>query len=59
MEDPEYKPYEKGLLDAVDKLRKYYCKFDQKPAYVLSLSTLFYIPLADFTDLFYSITSFL
>jgi len=31
--------YKVAIQDGLDKLCKYYCKFDEKPAYVLVLST--------------------
>src|SRR5882724_10911406 len=37
-EDIKYFNYHKGLEDSIDKIRKYYCQFDSKPTYVLSLS---------------------
>ena len=30
--------YKMAIQDGLDKLRKYYCKFDEKPAYILALS---------------------
>jgi len=36
-EDTKYLDYHEGLSDGIDKIRKYYCQFDSKPAYVLSL----------------------
>lgn len=30
--------YKEAIQDGLNKLRKYYCKFDEKPAYVLALS---------------------
>ena len=30
--------YKEAIQDGLNKLHKYYCKFDEKPAYVLTLS---------------------
>jgi hypothetical protein len=32
--------YKEAIQDGLNKLRKYYCKFDEKPMYVLALSKL-------------------
>ena len=36
-EDIKYFNYHKGLEDGIDKIRKYYCQFDNKPTCVLLL----------------------
>lgn len=35
--DPKFELYDPALDAGLDKLQKYYLKFDQKPAYILSL----------------------
>ena len=32
--------YRSAIQDGLDKLKKYYCKFDEKPAYILALGKL-------------------
>lgn len=34
---PQFSLYEQALQDGLDKLKKYYAKFDDKPNYVLAL----------------------
>jgi hypothetical protein len=34
-----FSAYRAAIQDGLDKLRKYYNKFDEKPAYILALST--------------------
>jgi len=36
---PRYELYSKALTDGLEKIRKYYLRFDEKPAYIVSLST--------------------
>ncbi|KAI0054957.1 hypothetical protein BV25DRAFT_1777287, partial [Artomyces pyxidatus] len=47
-EDPVYSLYAPGLEMAIDKIRKYYTKFDDKPAYILSIVLHPYFKLAYF-----------
>lgn len=45
--DPQFELYHTALDTGLDKLRKYYLKFDQKPAYILSLCMYLF---SDFTE---------
>ncbi|KZS88169.1 hypothetical protein SISNIDRAFT_418509 [Sistotremastrum niveocremeum HHB9708] len=38
LEEEDYEDYREGLTDAIAKVRKYYCKYDDKPAIVLSMA---------------------
>ncbi|KAM6500774.1 hypothetical protein JOM56_003788, partial [Amanita muscaria] len=37
LKDPLFAPYHSALEDGLGKLRKYYSRFDEKPAYILAL----------------------
>lgn len=37
LEDPHYELYHDTLRDGLAKIKKYYCKFDDKPAYIISI----------------------
>jgi len=37
LEDSRYELYHDALKDGLAKIKKYYCKFDEKPAYIISL----------------------
>jgi hypothetical protein len=36
----KYKLYHSALMDGLNKLKKYYNRFDKKPAYILALGVL-------------------
>lgn len=40
-DDSRYELYREAIQDGLDKLRKYYTQFDDKPAFLLSLSKSF------------------
>jgi len=40
--NPEFTLYHNAIEDGLIKLRKYYSRFDNKPAYVLGLGKLFH-----------------
>jgi hypothetical protein len=48
--------YKDAIQNGLDKLRKYYNKFDEKPAYILTLSKLsllfllYYLIITDYTN---------
>jgi hypothetical protein len=42
--DKKYQLYQVALTDGLNKLRKYYTHFDEKPAYILALSVLYLSP---------------
>ena len=35
--DPRYELYNRALTDGLEKIRKYYLRFDEKPVYILAL----------------------
>ncbi|KAH9028420.1 hypothetical protein EDB83DRAFT_2230091, partial [Lactarius deliciosus] len=37
LEEPRFKIYHKAIRDGLAKLKKYYCRFDEKPTYILAL----------------------
>jgi hypothetical protein len=37
LEDSRFKIYHDALRDGLAKIRKYYCRFDEKPGYIISL----------------------
>ena len=37
IEDPAFVDFHNALNNGLDKIRKYYCKFDEKPNFILSL----------------------
>lgn len=38
LEESRYDIYHEAIEDGLNKLNKYYCRFDEKPAYILALS---------------------
>lgn len=41
LKDPDFALYHDAIQDGIDKLQKYYVKFDRKPAYIIGLCTHF------------------
>ena len=41
LNDPTYIAYHTALQDGIDKLRKYYCAFNDRPAFILSVCKSF------------------
>jgi hypothetical protein len=37
LKEPRFKIYHEAIEDGLIKLKKYYCRFDEKPAYILGL----------------------
>ena len=40
LDDPHYELYKDALIDGLEKIKKYYLRLDEKPAYILALGTL-------------------
>jgi hypothetical protein len=38
-DDSHYAPYKNAIQDGLDKMNKYYPRFDEKPSFVLSIGT--------------------
>ena len=45
LEDPQLEIYHDAIKDGLAKLMKYYCRFDEKPAYILALGKFCIVPL--------------
>lgn len=43
LKDRRYEIYHDAIRDGLAKLMKYYCRFDEKPAYILALSKFYII----------------
>jgi hypothetical protein len=46
LNDPRFDIYHDAIRDGLTKLKKYYCRFDEKPAFILALSKLYYATVA-------------
>jgi hypothetical protein len=50
IDDGDFADYHDALCDGIAKIKKYYCKFDEKPAFILALHKSFSLPHSNYIN---------